>query len=668
MRGENIAAFMMPKLALASLSLAVLGAFFLMARGHFLVFHILLEFSCIVVGVCGFAVIWTARNNVGNGFLLITGTTLLPVSILTFLHTLTYKGMAVLPGTDPNVPAQLWLASRLLLAGAMATGTFFLRIRPSPWATLAGTTVSGFILGFCILEVFFPQCFVEGKGPTQFNIWAEYLVPALFVLSAFNLWGKRSLFERDVLWIFLLACLLGVASELSFTMHVDPHGTMNMIGHILAFGLFVCLFRALVVVGIRKPQATILRELALKGRKLEESEALFSAAFKANPEAMVVVTLPRGLIEMVNEGFLALTGYSHDEVTGKTLEELGLWAESGERMTFLFTLGEKGHIRGENFTLRLRSGELRIGEVSGQRVEVGGKPQAIAIIRDVTSERVAQRILSSSKEKLEETLRERNLELSRANEALRAEIRRSQKIQEELRSSKEELKRLSASLLSTGERERKELAREIHDSLGQILAAAKFSIERALWDLSQNTGGKTASGILRDAVAMVQGAIEEVRRIQMDLRPAVLDDLGLVATLNWFCREFQKVYGKIEVEKRILLKEEEVPEGLKIVIFRVLQEAMNNVAKHSMADKVEVSLYMEGSELVLSVRDNGIGMRVSGGALDATSFGRGMGVVSMRERVELSGGKFTLKSDPGQGTHVEARWPLDPEILYDPET
>ena len=140
-----------------------------------------------------------------------------------------------------------------------------------------------------------------------------------------------------------------------------------------------------------------------------------------------------------------------------------------------------------------------------------------------------------------------------------------------------------------------------------------------------------------------------------DLRPSMLDDLGILTTITWFCRNFGQVYPDISIKKRIGLKETEVPERLKIVIFRILQEALNNVAKHSLARQVEILLGRKGQAVEFKVQDNGRGFTQKE-ALNSDSPQRGFGLANMRDRIELSGGTFQLKTTPGRGTVISARW------------
>jgi signal transduction histidine kinase len=141
----------------------------------------------------------------------------------------------------------------------------------------------------------------------------------------------------------------------------------------------------------------------------------------------------------------------------------------------------------------------------------------------------------------------------------------------------------------------------------------------------------------------------------MSLRPSILDDLGILATINWFCRQFESTYSKIRIRKEIEIEEGEVPDSLKIVIYRVLQEALNNIAKHSKASMVLLILGKRDMGIQLVIRDSGEGFDL---AEAQSRSGRGLGLDSMRERTELSGGIFSIESSKGKGTVIRASWTI----------
>ena len=235
-----------------------------------------------------------------------------------------------------------------------------------------------------------------------------------------------------------------------------------------------------------------------------------------------------------------------------------------------------------------------------------------------------------------------------------ADISKRRKAEEALRKSDKELRILSNQLLSAEEKERKRIARELHDGIGQALSAIKFSVENALLELREATNPIDLES-LETVIPLTQKTIEEVRRIVKDLRPSILDDLGILATIGWFCREFKNVYTGIRIETTIDIEEDEVPSHLKTIIYRILQEALNNVAKHSRANFVHLRLRKNETRMELIIHDNGRGFNLDQTMALKTSR-RGFGLASMRERAELSGAAFEINSMMDRGTTVRAVW------------
>ncbi len=231
------------------------------------------------------------------------------------------------------------------------------------------------------------------------------------------------------------------------------------------------------------------------------------------------------------------------------------------------------------------------------------------------------------------------------------------RIMENLRASEGRCRLLASQLLGAQETERRNIAREIHDSIGGSLTAIKFKVEKVLMQLNETNPKESDS--LREIIPLIKGAIDEARRIQMNLRPSILDDFGLLSTIGWFCRQFESAYTGIRIRQALDIQEGELSETLKTVIYRILQEAMNNIAKHSRATEVRITLKKDHQAIHLTVRDNGVGFNV-GDKLQRNNASRGLGLESMRERAELSEGTFIIESTDS-GTIIGARWPLGPK-------
>ena len=218
---------------------------------------------------------------------------------------------------------------------------------------------------------------------------------------------------------------------------------------------------------------------------------------------------------------------------------------------------------------------------------------------------------------------------------------------EELSKSQERLQQLASQLLLAQERERKRVAVELHDGLMSELAATKYLLEAKLMLLER--GKQVDSGEMRRIAEILSGAIKEARRLMNNLHPSILDELGLTAAVSWLSGEYQQSYPHIVVEKEIAVPEEDISASVKFVIYRVLQESLNNFARHGNGDRVKLSLSKSGRTFGLVIRDNGQGFEVE-------RVQKGLGLESMRERVELSGGEFRIESVIGRGTVIRATW------------
>lgn len=218
----------------------------------------------------------------------------------------------------------------------------------------------------------------------------------------------------------------------------------------------------------------------------------------------------------------------------------------------------------------------------------------------------------------------------------------------ELKRAERELRRLHVRVISAQETERKRLARELHDGVGQILSGVKFRLE-ALPDEIPLRGNAEAK--IRKVGGFLDHAIAEIRRVSQNLMPSELEDLGLEPALHTLCREFK---GRAGVEVSVRTVPAPVSPETALSIFRIAQEALNNIGKHSRATKATVLLARDGDHVVLSVSDNGTGFTAASRPLA----GRGIGLGNMRERAGAVGGSFQLDSKPGKGTTLIVRAPI----------
>ena len=223
----------------------------------------------------------------------------------------------------------------------------------------------------------------------------------------------------------------------------------------------------------------------------------------------------------------------------------------------------------------------------------------------------------------------------------------------ELETANHQLRLLAGHLQSAREEERIKIAREMHDEIGTLMTAIKMDLAFLGHEIDGTGPAKSPDALraeIRATMKLVDDAIESVHQIVRELRPAVLDHLGLRAALEWQMQDFEE-RSKIECRFSSDLDELDLDPERATAVFRIMQEALTNVARHAQASRVDASLRKEDNHLILDVRDNGVGIS---GAPDVTRFG----ILGMRERAHVFGGDVLINGSPGEGTIVTVRIPV----------
>jgi two-component system, NarL family, sensor histidine kinase UhpB len=335
--------------------------------------------------------------------------------------------------------------------------------------------------------------------------------------------------------------------------------------------------------------------------ELRVSEARYRSIFDSASDGFLV-TSREGRILDVNPAAATMHGYSIGELRGRPLSDLIAPSGSSETLEVLRILAEHGPVRIESQDRRKDGSSLDV-EVRGGQLNYDGSPAILAMITDVTERRLAVQ-----------------------RHAL-----------------------LARKVLVAQEEERARIARELHDELGQLLTALRLELD---WVRKRGArAGQDGQVGFGNAFELVEKAAAELRRICRGLRPPLLDDLGVDPAVRLLVNEFKEHSG-IPVTLEIRTDSAgTVSSELALCVYRILQESLTNVSRHAGASKVEARLSILGSELLLSVSDDGKGF-------DPDHTGEGSGVAGMRERANLVNGKLSIVSERGQGTRLEFRAPL----------
>lgn len=398
-------------------------------------------------------------------------------------------------------------------------------------------------------------------------------------------------------------------------------GPAVMVICVLVGGIVLLLYRkASHEIRMRQEAETALR------RSDERYRSLYH-----NTPAMLHSVDPQGRLLSVSDYWAEALGYEWDEVIGKPIT--GFMTPASRRFAeqaIMPAFFQSGICKDVPYQFVKKDGtiiEVALSAIA-ERDHQGRIVRSLSVSIDVTERKKDQAALEQAKEQLD---------------------RYSKNLERLVDQRTDQLRRLSAGVISSQEKERAAIARELHDELGQVLTALRME---AVW-LSERIKAVDPAAADRalTMVGLIDKNIEDVRGLAVRLRPGVLDDLGLVDALEWFTADFERRTGIICLFDHDGIPE--VGEAVATAAYRIAQEALTNTARHAAAGQVEVRLRIADKCLQLSVRDNGKGFD----PLDQ-SIAQGLGMVGMRERAGLIGGFLTIDSQPGAGATVLFHVPL----------
>jgi PAS domain S-box-containing protein len=346
---------------------------------------------------------------------------------------------------------------------------------------------------------------------------------------------------------------------------------------------------------------------------LRDSEELYRAIFEQAADSLLLVDGETGELVEFNDKAHENLGYSREEFNKLKIPDFEIIESTGEVAKHIKNIIKEGHDAFET-KHRTKNGEIRDILVNSRAISIRGKTFVQSILRDITNYRNAE---------------------------------------EKLKGSQEQLRDLTAHLQSIREQERTLIAREMHDELGQSLTALKMDLS---W-LDRKTP-KDQKPLVDRIISMrklIDSTLQTVKRISTDLRPELLDDLGLSAAIEWQGEEFQNRTG---IKCVVTLDPEEIilDQDCSTAIFRIFQETLTNVARHSHATRVTVKLKMKMGKIELRVKDNGKGItekQISGP--------KSFGLIGIRERVHFLGGEVNIRGVQDKGTTVTVRIPIPKE-------
>jgi PAS domain S-box-containing protein len=346
--------------------------------------------------------------------------------------------------------------------------------------------------------------------------------------------------------------------------------------------------------------------------ELADSEQKYRELFENNPLPMLMLEYPARNLVAVNNALIDKFGYTWEEFSTMVITDLRPAGHYYKTFEVERVLAENREFKGR-MELQRKNGTIIIADVQIIEIAFHGKTVFLSSIRDIT-------------------------------EQVKAEA--------DLKKLNNELRELASHLQDIREEERTNMAREIHDELGQQLTVLKMD----LWWLNKRFGteDEKVKSKIKGALELIDGTINTVRKISSELRPSVLDELGLSEAIEWQTGEFMKRTGIVGIFHSNN-PDCKIPADVSTGAFRIFQEALTNVARHAEATEVLVTLNHRSDELHLSISDNGVGFDVSG------SQSKTLGLLGIKERIVMLNGQYCITSEPGKGTTISVDIPLTNE-------
>ncbi|MBC3874940.1 MASE3 domain-containing protein [Undibacterium flavidum] len=608
-----------------------------------LTIHTALETATIIIFASVFIVCWNAFGNLRKLSSLILAVAFLNAAIFGFFHAISFQGMPGFPGAiDMHKSLSFWLLSRYLISFTLLG--LVLQSKDSDISENRSivSVILGLFATFALTYLVFrfpeilPATYLKDLGQTAFKIHCEMVLVATNALTAIlfyrrirspdsvnsegHLKIKRSL-------LFFAAAMMAI-SETYFSLYRLPDEIFVVIGHLFQVLAAFAIYRGMVGINIHAPYSGLIQsthDLQQAADQLLIHKQRLTGVIETAMDGIITIDDQHKII-LVNPAAATIFGYAVEDLLGTSIDAVIPMRHRAVHNTHVKQFGERGTTRrkmGTSFDdyyvtgLHANGHEFPI-EASISTLMENDKRFYTVIFRDISERKIAK---------------------------------------EKLAQYHSELSQLSSALQSIREEERKHIARELHDDLGQLLAALRMDLSLLQRDQSMTEKSRLTVASMDQ---LLLTSITTLRRIATDLRPRALDEGGLFFALQSLQKEFSQRHG---VHCDLIADEEQLvlDDDRSTAIFRIIQESLTNVARHAKAGHVEIHFERAPTTLSLTIRDDGRG--IEEGAMNKT---RSFGLVGMRERIKALHGEFKVQSTVGKGTQIQIQIPLD-QMITNPD-
>lgn len=577
--------------------------------------HIVIEVLSIIVAILVFLITWTTYDSTRVHHSLILAGGFLAVGLLDLGHMLSFRGMPdFITPSGPEKAIQFWLAARFV--GALVLLVFAYRwfkpertLRAKPIVLGSSLLVTALAyLSILSFGEYWPRTYIQGIGLTSFKIGAEYVVILILLFAAVRIYrspvdDSASSFNAGKLFT---ACVITILSELCFVLYGSVSDVFNLLGHAYKIIAYFYIYQAVFVEGVREP----IIELERTTQELATSRTILRSILDNVP---VRIFWKDKESRFIGANRLLLKDLGLDDVhqiIGKSDNDFFSVEQSGkfqadDREVMVSGMPKLGieepmnAVDGRSAWLLTNKAPLR-----GNEGEIVG---VLGAFVDITAQREVERKLEESHKQL--------LELTIWREEAR-------------------------------EGERKRIAQDLHDDLGQMLTSLRMEV--ALMRIKYGAKDNELAAKMDTLKEHIDATIQVVRDVSSQLRPAVLDT-GITSALEWQVNQFEY---RNDVACHLSIDEDlELSSEMSTTIFRIVQESLTNIMRHAKAKNVDIKLQQEGESYLLEIVDDGVGF-------DTTVTKRkSFGLVGMRERALVLGAAFNVISAVGKGTTISIRIP-----------
>ncbi len=621
----------MRKFSAIAPAVVIIAGLYLISLYNYLLFHNLAELFALIVAFGIFMIAWNSRKFIGSNYLLFLGISYFFTGIFDIGHALAYKGMNIFPAAGADLATQLWIAGRFVQSISLCIAPFFIGRKLKPATMFLVYTAVSTVVMILIFSGIFPRSFDENVGLTGFKIICEYIIIIFLIGSIFTLVRYRERFDRKVLKLIIGSIVFIILSEMALTLYANVYGVWNLTGHYFKLVSYYLIYRAMIKTGLKEPYSIILRDLKLSEDRLLIEKNRAETYLNIAGTLFVVIDSSEKVV-LINRRGCEILECDKEMVIGKNWFDTFIPAmdRKGERLFFSRFFSGRGQ------AIEYRESSVMTAEDKERIIawhhtvltdESTGATVILSSGEDITSRIEYERALEKYQGKLEQLVELRTGELERINNQLML---------------------VSKKLSEAENMERRKIARELHDLVGQNLTALglNLSIMKAkLASLELAVLDKR----ITDSMSLVEDTAVTIRDVMAKLRPPVLDDYGLLAAVKGYAENFSDRTG---ITVAVAGDDLQIRPDMhtETSLFRIVQEILNNVAKHSGATTVIIGMNQNDRDIALVVEDNGKGF--DRGQIEKSKKKGRWGLTNITERALSIGGNCVIQSEPGKGTRI----------------